>query len=108
MSNSKFEIEGLFNDPQPTEYEILVKEVDAEIIPPKYVKTLHLFYTDGEHVEMDGYELSRPVQMSPLADWAYLETTDKKVQRIKVFVDTVALEEDVEYIVDGIVKRIFE
>jgi len=81
-------------------FDRLVKEIDAQEIPAKYIDSIIIQYLDGHIVELDGAELTHPVPMSKSASWENMNASFKKMKDVRVFISTEKLEADVNELVE--------
>ncbi len=85
---------------KPSVFDRIVKEIDAQEVPSKYVQQILVQYYDGNIVELKGSELTYPIPMNKNASWEKMEESFKKMKDIKVFIDTDALEIDINELVE--------
>lgn len=85
---------------KPSVFDRIVKEIDASEIPAQYIEHILVQYYDGTVVELSGDEISHPIPMNKNASWDKMEESFKKMRDVKVFINTDALEQDVNELVE--------
>ena len=80
---------------KPSVFDRIVKEVDAQEIPVKYVEQILVQYYDGNVVELKGSELTHPIPVNRHASMEAMQQSFKKMRDVKVFIDTEKLEQDI-------------
>lgn len=81
-------------------FDRIVKEIDANEIPVKYIDQILVQYHDGNIVELHGTEISHPIPLNKNANWETMENSFKRMKDVRVFIDTDKLEEDVNELVE--------
>jgi hypothetical protein len=90
----------------PSAFARIVKEIDVNEIPPKYIERVMVQYNNGKVVDLNGTELTKPI---PITDGDSLEDMGdlfKKLRDIRVFVDMDKLEKDVDMQVERYLGRL--
>lgn len=90
---------------KPSVFDRLVKEIDANEIPAKYIEQVLVQYYDGNVVEISGAELTQPVPMNRNISWDRMEEAFKKMRDVKIFINTDILEKDVNEMVENILGK---
>lgn len=90
---------------RPSVFDRIVKEIDAQEIPAKYVEHILVQYYDGNVIELSGEELTHPIPMNKDASWAAMEESFKKMRDVKVFISTDKLEIDINIMVEDYLGR---
>jgi len=85
---------------RPSVFDRIVKEIDANEIPSRYVEQILVQYYDGNVVELSGKEISHPIPMNKNVKWEGMGDTFKKMRDVKVFINTEILEEDINGLVE--------
>ena len=85
---------------RPSVFDRIVKEIDAVEIPAKYVEQILVQYYDGNVVELSGDEITHPIPMNKSSSWDKMEESYKKMRDVKVFINTDALERDINELVE--------
>jgi len=80
---------------KPSVFDRIVKEVDAQEIPVKYVEQILVQYYDGNVVELKGSELTHPIPVNRNASIEAMQQSFRKMRDVKVFIDTEKLEQDI-------------
>lgn len=80
---------------KPSVFDRIVKEIDAEEIPAKYIEVILVQYYDGNIVELSGAELTEPIPVNRNTSWEAMEESFKKMRDVKIFINTEKLEEDI-------------
>jgi hypothetical protein len=78
-------------------FDRIIKEVDTNEIPTKYVDYIRIQYNDGNVVELAGKELSHPMPVNKNASMASMEEAFSKMKEVKIFVNIPQLESDVNF-----------
>lgn len=103
MSNKRtnFELERVLDRiVTPSIFDRIVKEVDPDEIPVEYIQHILVTYHDGSFIELSGNEISHPVPVNKNAKWEDMSELFNKMKEVKVFVDTVKLEHDINKLVE--------
>lgn len=87
---------------KPSVFDRIVKEIEAKEIPAKYIEQILVQYYDGNVVEIKGEDLTMPIPMNRNIQWDKLEESFKKMRDVKVFINTDALEKDVNEMVEKV------
>lgn len=87
---------------KPSVYDRIVKEIDAVEIPAKYIDQILVQYYDGNVVELSGDELRHPIPVNKDANWEMMEGSFMKMRDVKIFIDTIQLEKDINEYVEKI------
>lgn len=90
---------------RPSVFDRIVKEIDANEIPAKYVEQILVQYYDGNVVELSGDELTHPIPMNKDASWDKMEESFKKMRDVKVFISTEKLEIDINIMVEEFIGK---
>lgn len=99
---ANFEIEkALSRIARPSVFDRIVKEVEATEIPAKYIEQILIQYYDGNIVELSGEDITRPIPVNKNASWAEMEESFKKMRDVRVFLNTDALERDINILVES-------
>ena len=85
---------------RPSVFDRIVKEIDANEIPVRYVEQILVQYYDGNIVELSGDELTQPIPMNKSISWEKMEESYKKMRDVKVYINTELLEKDVNELVE--------
>lgn len=85
---------------KPSVFDRIVKEIDAQEIPARYIEHVLVQYYDGDVVELRGKDITHPIPMNKNAAWDKMEETSKKLRDVKVFIDTDTLEQDINELVE--------
>lgn len=85
---------------RPSVFDRIVKEIDANEVPSKFVETVIVQYLDGSIVELTGKELTYPVPINRRASLESLEEAYKKMRDVKVFINVEKLEREVNILVE--------
>jgi len=75
-------------------FDRLVKEVNVEQIPPKYVDKVIIEYHDGTSVEIAGSDISTPVILDRKV-FQSLETNNQRIKDMKALINLEKLERDI-------------
>lgn len=90
---------------KPSVFDRIVKEIDANEIPAKYIEQILVQYYDGNIVELSRDEIIYPIQVNKDSNWEMTEDTFNKMRDVKVFISTDRLEEDVNGMVEEYLGR---
>ena len=90
---------------RPSVFDRIVKEIDAQEIPAKYIEQILVQYYDGNVVELNGTEITHPIPMNKSASWGKMEESFKKMRDVKIFISTDKLEIDVNIMVEEILGK---
>lgn len=90
---------------KPSVFDRIVKEVDAQEIPVKYVEQILVQYYDGNVVELKGSELTHPIPVNKNMSMEAMQQSFRKMRDVKVFIATDRLEEDINLLVDEILGK---
>lgn len=85
---------------RPSVFDRIVKEIDANEIPAKYVQQILVQYYDGSVIELSGDEITHPIPMNKNASWEGLEESFKKMRDVRVFINVETLERDINELVE--------
>jgi hypothetical protein len=85
---------------RPSVFDRIVKEIDANEIPSKYVHQILVQYYDGSVVELKGKDLSHPIPLNKSMSMENLAESFQKMRDVKVFINTDALEKDINELVE--------
>ena len=85
---------------KPSVFDRIVKEIDANEIPSKYIDQIRVQYHDGNVVELKGKELTHPIPVNTDASWEIMENEFKKMKEVKIFISTDQLETDINILVE--------
>ena len=85
---------------RPSVFDRIVKEIDANEVPAKYIEQILVQYYDGNVVELHGTEISHPIPLNKNAKWEIMEDSFKRMKAVRVFINTDKLEEDVNELVE--------
>lgn len=85
---------------KPSVFDRIVKEIDAAEVPSKYVQQILVQYYDGSVVELKGEELTHPIPINKNASFEKMKESFKKMRDVKVFINTDALERDINELVE--------
>ena len=86
-------------------FETLIKQVDAKLIPARYVEFLIVTYLDGSTVSLTGSELISPIPIHRDKPWSEMGSIFKKIKSIKLYIDTRTLELDVNRKIEDLFRR---
>lgn len=103
MSNKRtsFEIDrALERIISPSVFDRIIKEVNPDEIPVDYIQQILVTYQDGTTVELSGEEISYPVPVNKNANWENMDESFRKMKEVKIFVNTLKLETDINMLVE--------
>lgn len=90
---------------RPSVFDRIVKEVDAKEIPAIYIEHILVQYYDGNVVELSGDELTHPIPVNKTTNWEMMEDSFKKMRDVKIFLNTDALEKDINIMVEDVLGK---
>jgi hypothetical protein len=90
---------------RPSVFDQILKEVDAQEIPAKYVQQILVHYHDGSTVELSGKDLEHPLPVNRSGSREEIAEHFKKMKDIKILIDTNILEQDVNAEVEKYLGR---
>lgn len=93
---TSFNIEQSSGKPvRPSVFDQILKEVDAQEIPARYVQQILVQYHDGSTVELSGKDLEHPLPVNRNGSRDEIVEHFKKMKDIKILIDTNILEQDI-------------
>jgi len=84
----------------PSVFDRIVKEIHPDEIPVDYIQQIVVKYHDGTSIELSGDEISFPVPVNKQANWDDMDESFKSMREVKVFVNTLKLETDINVLVE--------
>jgi len=85
---------------KPSVFDRIIKEIDTNEIPSKYVEQIVVQYYDGNIVELKGEELTQPIPLNKDAKWEIMEDSFKKMKDVRIFLNTDKIEVDINIMVE--------
>ena len=82
-----------------SDFERILSEVDAEEIPAEFIEYISIHYADGSVIEILGSEIAYPVPIRRNEKWKRLETNNRKISDLKVYVNLQKLEREINKVV---------
>jgi len=76
-------------------FDKLITEVEADEIPARYIQQLIVYYADGKIVELSGDDVMHSIPMNKNARWRDMKHEYHKIADVKIYINTVLLERDV-------------
>lgn len=93
---SQFDIEKVLEQlASPSVFDRFVKEIEVDEIPIKYIDSIMVFYHDGKIVELRGDDIKNPIPVNREATWESMSEVFKEMREVKVYINILQLEEDV-------------
>ena len=86
-------------------FDRIVKEIDTDEIPSKYIEYILVQYLDGRVVELRGNDIMFPVPLNKDMQWDKINNSSSKLKDVKVFIRTDILEQDINELVEIILGR---
>lgn len=83
-------------------FDRIIREIDANEIPAKYVDQILVQYVDGSVIELCGDSISRPIPLTKSAEWGDPTSSYKKMKDVRVFINTDILETDINILVEKV------
>ena len=82
----------------------LINEISLVEIPAKYVDTVLVQYMDGAVVELNGTEITEPIQMTGYAPQVNTQNVFKQTKDIRVLINIELLEQDINAMIERMLK----
>lgn len=80
---------------QPSSFAKIIKEIDADEVPPEYIERISVSFHDGSKIDLTGESVTNPIPIADKGNWRELEEAYKKLSEVKVYIDAFKLEQDV-------------
>lgn len=105
-TTTSFNLNGtLKSDTKPNIFDRIIKEIEANEIPSKYVEQILVHYYDGTVVELKGEELTHPIPVNRNATWATMENSFKQMKDVKIIISLDRLEKDINIMVEAVLGK---
>ena len=96
---------ALSNIANPSVFNRIVREIDPTHIPTEYIERITVFFNDGDSIDLTGDEIDMPIPLNKAGKWDQMDDSYTKIREVKVFIDTVKLERDINKQVDKLFRK---
>lgn len=86
----------------------MIKDLDPQKVPARYIEKIILTMPDEQVIELSGEDLTDPIPVEGSIQWNSIKDKFKGVKNIKIIIDVLALEHDIDLLKKEIYQHRFQ
>lgn len=93
------------NIPKLSEFDNIINNIDATVIPVMYISYINVIYNDGTIVTLNSEYIKHPLPVNKPKSWKDLGEHFEDIKDVKVFINVELLEKNINQYVDSVYSK---